>query len=156
MKYTSEYINELSFRGYLEIMASELNENGFRDYDGSEYEVDDDPKFWKYFMMGPVNDPKAMAFLKNQGLIENGRCPTCGAPMSTGQRYYWYDRRDPSKRIYLCYGCHNTNFRGDGHSMDGTPNGVATGGSSSTGSGCLGAILLLPIVLFKAIINSIL
>lgn len=81
MKYTSEYINELSFRGYLEIMASELNKNGFRDYDGGEYEVDDDSKFWKYFMMGPVNDPKAMTFLKNQGLIENGRCPTCGAPM---------------------------------------------------------------------------
>ena len=93
MKYTSNYINGLSFKAYLELMAKELNENGFRNYDGSEYYVDADPLFMRLFMMGPVYDPKAMSFLKEQGLLENGRCPNCGAPMSV-YRYTWSDRRD--------------------------------------------------------------
>lgn len=151
MKYTTEYINSLPFKDYLELIAKELNDNGFR-VDGKDYyRVYDDPVMMRHFMLDPVSDPKAMAYLKSIGLIENGRCPSCGAPMSTGQRFYWYDKRDPSKRIYLCYGCHKTNFHGDGHSMEGTPGGVPNSSNSPSNSsgGCLVAILFFPYYLLK-------
>ena len=148
MKYTREYINSLSFKAYLELMATELNENGFREFNGMKYMVDDDPKFMDLFMMGPVQDPKAMLFLKKQGLIENGRCPNCGAPMSTYQ-YIWSDRRDSSRWFYVCYGCSKTNGHGDGRSMDGYPSGAPRKGPS----GCLVAFFMIPIMLFRAIFN---
>ena len=142
MKYTSEYINSLSFKSYLELMATELNENGFREFNGMKYMVDADPKFMDLFIMGPVQDQNAMDFLKRQGLIENGRCPQCGAPMSVNQ-YFWYDRRNPSRRFYVCYGCSKSNGQGDGHSMDGCPSGIP---KNKSNTGCLLTLLTLPIL----------
>lgn len=105
MEYTSDYINSLSFAEYIKLMATELNENGFKENGQYEYcSFENDPAMQRLFMMGPINDPKAMAFLKSKGLIENGRCPSCGAPMSV-YRYTWSDIRDPSKKFYVCYGC---------------------------------------------------
>ena len=153
MKYSKDYINSLSFRDYIKLMADELNANGFKENGKYEYNsFYDDSAMRRLFMMGPVNDPKAMSFLKTQGLIENGRCPSCGAPMSV-YKYTWSDIRDPSKKFYLCYGCAKNNGRGDGHSMDGCPSGVPT--SSNTGSGCMMGLLLLPFFFVKAIFMHI-
>ena len=149
MKYTSEYIKSLSFLDYLELMARELNENGYKVTDGSDYKVYDYlPK--NALMLNVLEDPNAMIFLKSQGLLENGRCPTCGAPMSTGQRYYWFDRRYPSRKLYLCYGCHESHFHGDGHSLDGCPSGAPS--ENSSGTGCLLSLLLLPVFLIKVML----
>jgi len=153
MKYSSSYINSLSFKDYLKLMAKELNEHGFRE-SGHEYEVFED-EFMRLFMMGPVNDPKAMAFLKEQGLLENGRCPSCGAPMSV-YKYYWSDTRDPSRRFYVCYGCSKTNGRGDGHSMDGCPSGAPKTGSSSSGSGCMVGLFMLPATVIANLLSRLL
>lgn len=151
MKYSSDYIRSLSFRAYLELIAKELNENGFRESGKDEYVVDDEQPYMRLFMMGPVQDPKAMAFLREQGLIDNGRCPYCGAPMSVN-KYTWYDRRDPSKKFYVCYGCSKSNGHGDGCSMDGCPSGIPAG-SSSSGNGCVVSLLMLPFALSKALLN---
>lgn len=153
MKYTSEYINSLSFTDYLELMAKELNENGFRETDGTPYEVYDYlPK--NALMLDAFEDDKALGFLRSQGLIENGRCPFCGAPMSV-YKYYWSDRRNPSKKVYVCYGCNKSNGRGDGHSMDGCPSGAPrnTSASTSNNSGCMVALLMLPFLLVKTILH---
>ena len=153
MKYSKDYINSLSFRDYIKLMADELNANGFKENGKYEYNsFYDDSAMRRLFMMGPVNDPKAMSFLKMQGLIENGRCPSCGAPMSV-YKYTWSDIRDPSKKFYLCYGCAKNNGRGDGHSMDGCPSGIPT--SSNTGSGCMIGLLLVPFFFVKAIFMHI-
>lgn len=153
MKYNSEYINSLSFREYIKLMADELNSNGFKEYGKYEYNsFENDPSMRRLFMMGPVNDPKAMAFLKSLGLLENGRCPSCGAPMSV-YRYTWYDRRYPSKKFYVCYGCSKNNGRGDGHSMDGCPSGAPN--QSNSGSGCMVGLLLLPFHMVKALVMNI-
>ena len=73
MEYTSDYINSLSFAEYIKLMATELNENGFKENGQYEYcSFENDPAMQRLFMMGPINDPKAMAFLKSKGLIENG------------------------------------------------------------------------------------
>lgn len=153
MKYSSEYINSLSFKDYIKLMADELNANGFKEDGQYEYHTyENDPMMRKLFMMGPVNDPHAMSFLKSEGLLENGRCPSCGAPMSV-YRYTWSDRRDPTKKFYVCYGCANNNGRGDGHSMDGCPSGVPS--PSSSGTGCALGLLFLPFYLVKSFIVSI-
>jgi len=149
MKYTSEYINSISFPEYLELMAKELNDNGFKERGKYEYQVDDEPAFQRLFMMGPVNDSLALSHLKRVGLLENGRCPSCGAPMSQ-YRFTWYDRKDPSKKFYVCYGCSKSNGHGDGHSMDGAPHGVLN--SSQFGTGCIFGLLLLPFYLLKSIL----
>lgn len=140
-----EYINSLSFREYLELMAKELNDNGFKSYYGSEYTVSDDPIL---FMMQPIEDPEAMRFLTSKGLIGNGRCPQCGAPMSNNN-HFWYDRRDPSRRFNVCYGCSISNGHGDGHSMDGTP----SGDPSNRSNGCMSVVLLFPFFIVKAMLG---
>lgn len=148
MKYTSDYINSLSFAEYIKLMATELNENGFKENGQYEYcSFENDPAMQRLFMMGPINDPKAMAFLKSKGLIENGRCPSCGAPMSV-YRYTWADQRDTSKKFYVCYGCAKNHGRGDGHSMDGCPSGAPN--QTSSGVGCMLSLMLLPFYLIKA------
>lgn len=153
MKYSSEYINSLSFKDYIKLMADELNANGFKEDGQYEYHTyENDPKMRRFFMMGPVNDPYAMSFLKSEGLLENGRCPSCGAPMFV-YRYTWSDRRDPTKKFYVCYGCAKNNGRGDGHSMDGCPSGVPN--SSSSGTGCALGLVFLPFYLVKSFIMSI-
>lgn len=153
MKYTSEYINSLSFKDYIKLMADELNSNGFKENGKYKYEsFEDDPSMRRLFMMGPVNDPKAMSFLKSQGLLDNGRCPYCGAPMSV-YRYTWYDTRDTSKKFYVCYGCSKSNGRGDGHSMDGCPSGAPN--QSSSGTGCMLGLLLMPLYMVKTFLMNI-
>lgn len=150
MKYTSDYINSLSFQEYIKLMATELNSNGFKKYDGYEYPTfEDDPVMRRLFMMGPIKDPKAMIFLKEKGLIDNGRCPSCGAPMSV-YKYTWSDRRDPSKKYYLCYGCYKNHGKGDGHSMDGYHSGAPT--PSNSESGCIISLLLMPVYIVKSFI----
>ena len=150
MKYTSDYINSLSFQEYIKLMATELNSNGFKGHGGREYPTfEDDPVMRRLFMMGPTNDPKAMAFLKEKGLIDNGRCPSCGAPMSV-YKYTWSDRRNPSRKYYLCYGCYKNHGKGDGHNMDGCPSGAPT--LSNSGSGCMISLLLMPVYIVKSLI----
>ena len=149
MKYSRDYINSLSFSEYIKLMATELNENGFKGNGQDEYDsFKNDPSMQRLFMMGPVNDPKAMVFLKSKGLIENGRCPSCGAPMSV-YRYTWSDGRDLSKKFYVCYGCAKNHGRGDGYSMDGCPTGAPSQTNSRTG--CMLSLMLLPFYLIKAL-----
>lgn len=149
MKYTSEYINSLSFDEYRRLIVKELNDNGYRVSGKEEYKIKDylPPNA---LMLDAFDDPQALHFLKSQGLVDNGRCPFCGAPMSVN-KYYWYDRRNPSKKVNVCYGCNKSNGRGDGHSMDGYPGGVPKSGSS--GSGCMLGLLMLPILLLKSFLN---
>ena len=147
MKYSSDYINSLSFEDYLKLMAKELNENGFEEKGIGAFRVYDDPVMKRHFMMGVVDNPKALEFLRSIGLLDNGRCPTCGAPMNTGTRFCWYDRRFPNHKFSLCYGCHESRFHGDGHSLNGTTKPVPSqinSNSQATGSGCIVAFLLLP------------
>lgn len=42
MKYSSEYINSLSFSEYLKLMAYELDSNGFKAYGKYDYKVDEE------------------------------------------------------------------------------------------------------------------
>lgn len=157
MKYTSEYINSISFDDFLDLMANELNENNYEISGIGKFSVShDDPVMKRHFMMLVVDNPMALAHLRSVGLLDNGRCPTCGAPMNTGTRYYWYDRRYPEHRFSLCYGCHETRFHGDGHTLNGTTRSVPprpTNSNNTSSSGCVLGLLLMPYNLLLALFH---
>ena len=144
MKYTSDYINSLSFDDYLDLIVKELNDNNFVNKGIGKFSINhDSPVDKRHFMLGVVDNIEALAYLRSVGLLDNGRCPSCGAPMNTGTRLYWYDRRFPERRFSLCSGCHETRFHGDGHSMNGITKQIPSA-SSRKGSGCILGMLLIP------------
>lgn len=144
MKYTSDYINSLSFDEYLDLMVKELNDNNFVDKGFGEFKVyHDNPVMKRHFMLDVVDNTEALAYLRSIGLLDNGRCPSCGAPMNTGTRFYWYDRRFPERKFSVCYGCHETRFHGDGHSLNGTTKQVPAPYNHNS-AGCILGMLLIP------------
>ena len=87
MKYSKEDINNLMYKDYILLMAEELNNNGFTDTNGNRYEVSTnvDGDFVSDFSIGFVlsmKEKKAIDFLKEIGLLNNGRCPLTGLMLS--------------------------------------------------------------------------
>lgn len=64
-------------------MAQELNSNGFTDHNGNSYKVDTNVNggfvsdFSRAFILS-IKDKPAIEFLKEIGLLNNGRCPLTG------------------------------------------------------------------------------
>ena len=146
MKYSSEDLNGMSYPEWMETICKELNEAGFKG-DGfspekhkfvknySPYEVHDA----RYFFMGSLNDYKAMDYLKSIGLVDNGRCPLCGAQIKGTPSRYTYGL-NPKLNFHICSSC-----RRDGQSMSVYP----------SKSGCIVALILMPWHLLKNMFTSI-
>lgn len=89
MKYSREDLNNIMYKDYIILMAEELNKNGFKDAQGKAYEVSTNvhgdfvSDFSRGFVLS-ISDPKAINFLKQIGLLNNGRCPLTGLMISTG------------------------------------------------------------------------
>lgn len=143
MKYSAEEINNLSYLEWMEIIAKELNAAGFkgRGYsetagcmmkDISPYNVDMDNVH--YFFLGCINDAKAMDYLKSLGLVNNKRCPMCGAVIK-GRPSKFTDGFNPDLNFHICSSC-----RRDGQ-------GISI--NSAKSSGCLLALILIPWNLIK-------
>lgn len=87
MKYSRNDLDNLMYKDYILLIAKELNQNGFKDYQGREYEVvtnvhgDFVSDFSRGFVLS-IKDPKAIEFLKQVGLLNNGRCPLTGLMLS--------------------------------------------------------------------------
>lgn len=87
MKYSRNDLDNLMYKDYSLLIAEELNNNGFKDDDGKEYEVgtnvhgDFVSDFSRGFILS-IKDPKAIDFLKQVGLLNNGRCPLTGLMLS--------------------------------------------------------------------------
>lgn len=91
MKYSEEQLSELKYKDYILLMAKELNDNGYTDDNGKPYSVSTNVHgdFVSDFSIGFVlslKDPKAVDFLKEIGLLNNGRCPLTGLLISNGCR----------------------------------------------------------------------
>lgn len=88
MKYSREDQNNLMYKDYILLMAEELNKNGFKDDQGNAYEVSTNvhgdfvSDFSRVFVLS-IRDPKAIDFLKQIGLLNNGRCPLTGLMISS-------------------------------------------------------------------------
>lgn len=87
MKYSRDDIDNLMYKDYILLIAEELNRNGFKDDNGEEYKVSTNvygdfvSDFSRAFILS-MKDPKAIDFLKQVGLFNNGRCPLTGLMLS--------------------------------------------------------------------------
>lgn len=90
MKYSREYIEGLMYKDYILLMAEELNNNGFTDNE-KKYEVGTDVNgnfvsdFFRGFVLS-MKDKKAVNYLKEIGLLNNGRCPLTGLMISSASK----------------------------------------------------------------------
>lgn len=88
MKYSRSSLDYLMYKDYILLIAEELNNCGFKDAHGKEYEVttnvhgDFVSDFSRDFILS-IKDPKAIDFLKQIGLLNNGRCPLTGLMISS-------------------------------------------------------------------------
>lgn len=133
MKYTSEQINAMSWREWAETMAKELNEAGFQ-YRGignklepySVGKAEDGPKL---FLLGSVENSEEITYLKNIGLLNNGRCPMCGNKI-IGASGRFTSGFDSNYHFQVCQSCVNKRKR------------VSI---NSSNQGCIVALLLMPL-----------
>lgn len=134
MTYKSSDICGMTWQEWNEAMAEELNKAGFKAkaFDGQKwtktgkYDAGDDPKL---FVLGTIEDANAITYLKDIGLLNNGRCPMCGEPI-IGKPGRFTSGYDPNFHFQICQNC--VNSRG----------GMRR--STAQSGGCLVALLLLP------------
>ena len=136
MKYTRNQVVLLSYKSWMEIIALELNNAGFK---GENY----DPEIGRfrrnfgpykvhdpyYFFMGAINDPQAMEYLKSIGLVNNGRCPMRGREI-VGTPSVFTCGFNSELNFHICTSC-----RKEGKRKSINP---------ANNSGCLVTLLLLP------------
>lgn len=141
MKYSAEEINRMSYHEWMETIADELNAAGFKGegYSATEnrfmknaapYKVHDD----RYFFMGAIDDANAMDYLKSIGLVNNGRCPMCGAPIK-GTPSRFTSGMNHNLNFHICSSC-----RREGQRISINP---------SNKSECILAFVMLPWYIIK-------
>ena len=87
MKYSRNDLDNLMYKDYILLIAEELNKNGFKESNGKLYEVTTNvhggfvSDFSRGFILS-IKDQKAIDFLKQVGLLNNGRCPLTGLMLS--------------------------------------------------------------------------
>lgn len=129
-------------------MADELNEAGFKakgfnqelgrwEKNSSPYDAHIDPK---YFMLGVVEGAPEVSYLKDIGLLNNGRCPMCGGKI-IGSPGRFTSGSDPDLHFQICQKCVN--------------HGRKTSMNPANNTGCLVALLLLPWNLIKSVASHI-
>lgn len=135
-KYLTEDILDLSYVQWVTKMCDELNKAGIKrlNYD-IEFEYD------KFILRGQIlHNAKALNYLKEIGLIDNGRC-ICGNPYDDN-KYTVSSYKNKDLTVYICKDCH----------MGGTEyqrklNTVMNPQNSSK-SGCMSSVVFCGVVLF--------
>lgn len=145
-KYTSQQVNSLSWQDWNELMAEELNAAGFRT---REFVDGKWTKTGKYNARVDNNEPwlfavqmdaEAIEYLKELGLINNGRCMQCGKTI-TGTPGRFTDGFDHNRHYQICQDCVS---RGKRISVNPANKG-----------GCMAALLLLPVNLIASLFTII-
>ena len=104
MEYSKEQVASMPYLTWMETIAKELNEAGFKSDKklSTPYSVSEDNV--TYFFMGAINDPNAMKYLKRIGLVNNGRCPMCGEKIK-GSPSNFVDNLHPGLDFHICSYC---------------------------------------------------
>lgn len=138
MKYTKSDLKKYTYVEWMELIAKELNQanilnsaprvkDGRMQWSDVPFEVNDPGTFFEN-----INSVKAINYLKEIGLINNGRCPWCGADIyGTPDRFT--DSYFPSINYHICSRCARTK-----------------GGLLPDNRGC-GCLLALPLFLLKTL-----
>ena len=101
-KYTREQVKAMTQDEYESTICDELNTAGFRcEFHGNYHEYEPDEST---FGGAIVFDTKAVDYLKNIGLVDNGKCPMC----SVKEDELEYRLKNPhSGAIYhVCKSCY--------------------------------------------------
>ena len=134
--YLKEEIKYIPLDELISLMSKELNNKGFRvtfkDGDGfKEYEYDPD----EYMLEGAVvRDTNALNYLKQIGLLNNGRCPRCGAIIDN--TYSFTSGLNLKASFSICENCYNK----------GREFQMLTNPKSSSNGGCLSVALIVIIL----------
>lgn len=146
-KYTSEQVKAMSYVEWMETIANELNAAGYKGAGYNEslgrfqnnnapYEVRDA----RYFFSGAIDNAEHYNYLKSIGLIDNGRCPLCGAEIK-GTIYTYTNGLHPEETYHICKDCYK-----EGMGMSINP---------ANKQGCIVALLLLPFSAIKGLFSTI-
>lgn len=90
MKFTRQDLSNLAYKDYIIAMENELNAKGFMQ-EGKAYKVSTNVNgdfvsdFSRAFILS-LTDAEAINFLKDIGLINNGRCPLTGLMISNSTK----------------------------------------------------------------------
>lgn len=108
-KYNYYEIEELGYYNYIKLMFTELIEHDIKDRNYKEfvyYEEDPNTCFWADI----VPHFKAVEFLKEKGLLNNGICPLCGERPITNT-FNFTSGFDERIKFHICKDCYNTGNR---------------------------------------------
>lgn len=145
MKYSSLDINAMSWAEWTATMAKELNEAGYRTRGYNEeiggwqdnyalFQEDvSDPKF---FILGAVDGSAEISYLKSLGLLNNGRCPSCGNRI-VGSPGRFTSGYNSSVHFHICQNC--------------IVKGQEISVNNANNIGCIISIVLLPWHILKSI-----
>lgn len=145
-KYSLSQVKNMTFRQWIETIVKELNSAGFRarGYNSkiqkwqnnfSLYEVGEPETFF----LGELVDVDAVEYLKEIGLVDNGKCPLCGNNIE-GNPGRFTDGYNSSLHFQICQNCVSQGKR------------VSVNPANNTG--CIISLLLMPWYLVKNIFIS--
>jgi hypothetical protein len=142
MKYISTAIENISHQQFVSLICQELNEAGYKikriaggESVYEEYEAHED-----IVIVDVIKDTTALKYLKDIGLLDNGKCPQCGNLMNN--KYTFTSGFSPYGSYYICKNCFDK-----GKSMQGGSKG------QKGNSGCLLFVLIFIISSFYLLLS---
>lgn len=160
MKYTRDDVRNMTFEQFHEKICDELNENGFRYYIEWGGELEGPLMFSPegkqlpgivdiFFSHVP---PDGIDFLKEIGLLNNGRCALCGAPIDSGE----YVKSKENGTFHICRRCSlglgPSARMSEKSAEERKPSARRNLVDRANKKGCLIAVLLFPLYAIKTVI----
>lgn len=113
MNYTKGDVARMTWHEWNATMAKELNDAGFLGYgfnpqtkriEKNQAPYNADPTSPSSFINGAVDTAPEIDYLKNIGLLNNGRCPMCGEPIY-GEPGRFTSGFDYNMHFQICQEC---------------------------------------------------
>ncbi len=107
-KYSKEELINLNLNDYISLMCDELNKAGYKQKLKIDGEIEDfEYTADEYVLEGAIiNNISALNYLKEIGILNNGKCPRCGGIMNNND-YTFSSYNSPNASFAICPKCHN-------------------------------------------------
>ena len=136
MKYTREQVKAMTQEEYESTLCNELNAAGFRsEFHGEYHEYQPDEST---FGGAIVFDPKAVDYLKQIGLLDNGKCPMCSVREDDLQ--YKLQNQTSGAIYHVCKSCYKQ---------------YAQQERAKRGCGCCLGIIVIVILIIWGLVKSL-
>lgn len=133
MKYSREELKSMSSAQYTNVLCKELNDAGFKVMYNNGSTAPFVPS-WDVFELSIAENAQAVQYLRELGLIDNGKCPLCTIHEDNLQ----YRQRNPKSGewYHICKSCYQRSEK---------KNRIIKGCNSSC---CLGMIAVLSMIIY--------